>query len=155
MITQLNRIERSTFMRAPRSRVWHALTDISEFCRWFSCETSAPSFQSGVRAAMVSTYGGSSDKHKFFIDVVEIVPERTFSWRWHPGTVSPGEDISQEPMTLVTFQLDDAAGGTLVTVTESGFDQLFANRRSRVFEENDGGWKIQIAALERYLGAAA
>jgi hypothetical protein len=58
-------------------------------------------------------------------------------------------------MTLVTFQLDDAEGGTRVTVTESGFEQLFAGRRPRVFGENDEGWKIQMAALERYLGETA
>jgi hypothetical protein len=57
-------------------------------------------------------------------------------------------------MTLVVFRLEDAAGGTLVTVTESGFDQLFPSRVTRVFGTNEAGWKYQMAALEKYFGAA-
>jgi uncharacterized protein YndB with AHSA1/START domain len=89
---------------------------------------------------------------EFSVDIVELVPETTFSWRWHPGVKLPEEDLAQEPKTLVTFQLEEADGGTTVTVTETGFDQLFASRRARVFAENDEGWKIQSEALARYLG---
>jgi uncharacterized protein YndB with AHSA1/START domain len=155
VVSTLNQISRSSFIRAPRSRVWRALTDVAEFSRWFSVETSLTAFQPGARVRGISTHEGACYRQEFFLDVVEMVPERTFSWRWHPGTNPLNEDLSQEPMTLVTFQLEDAEGGTLVTVTESGFDQLFAARRPRVFGENEEGWKIQIAALERHLGEAA
>lgn len=152
---QSNQVQRSTFIRAPRSRVWRAITDITEFCRWFSAETDETAFRPGAHIILVSTYPGPHHKVKFSLDVVEMVPEHSFSWRWHPGAPVAGEDLSQEPMTLVTFHLEDAEGGTLVTVTESGFDQLFAARRARAFEDNDGGWKIQMAALARYFGEAA
>jgi len=155
VVSSLNRISRSTFIRAPRSRVWRALTDMGEFSRWFSVETAEAAFVPGARLRGVSTHEGPCYKAEFFLDVVEMVPERTFSWRWHPGVNLLNEDLSEEPMTLVTFQLEDAEGGTLVTVTESGFDQLFAERRPRVFEENEEGWKLQIAALERHFGEAA
>lgn len=155
MVSSLNQISRSSFMRAPRSRVWHALTEISEFSRWFSVETAEPAFLPGARVRMVSTYEGPCYRAEFFLDVVEMVPERTFSWRWHPGANLLNEDLLKEPMTLVTFQLEDAEGGTQVTVTETGFDQLFAERRSRVFGENQEGWKIQMANLERHLGETA
>jgi uncharacterized protein YndB with AHSA1/START domain len=135
----LNHIQRSTFIRAPRSRVWRALTDISEFCRWFSAETDEPAFRPGAHIRLRSTYPGPYYGMQFSVDVAEIVPEQTFSWRWHPGV-------------KLTFRLENAEGGTLVTVTETGFDQLFASRRARVFEENDGGWKTQMAALERHFG---
>lgn len=148
----LNHIQRSTFIRAPRSRVWRALTDISEFCRWFSAETDEPAFRPGAHIRLRSTYPGPYYGMQFSVDVAEIVPEQTFSWRWHPGVKLAEEDLSQEPATLVTFRLENAEGGTLVTVTETGFDQLFASRRARVFEENDGGWKTQMAALERHFG---
>lgn len=145
-----NQIERSTFIRAPRSRVWRALTDIAEFCRWFSAESAEPAFRPGSRIKLASTYPGPYYKVEFFVEIVDILPEHTFSWRWQPG--HPGEDLSQEPFTVVTFRLEDAEGGTLVTVTETGFDRLLASRRSRVFQENDGGWKIQMAALGRHFG---
>jgi len=150
--SQLNKIERKTLIRAPRSRVWRALTTVPEFCKWFSAQTRAAAFQPGVRVDLVSTYGsGECDKQTFLMDIVDVVPEHRFSWRWHPGSIKPGEDISAEPMTLVEFSLEDAAGGTLVTVVETGFERLFADRPSRVFKQNEDGWEIQMAALERYL----
>jgi uncharacterized protein YndB with AHSA1/START domain len=152
IVSALNRIERSTFVRAPRSRVWRAVTDIAEFCRWFSAESAESAFTPGAHVRLRSTYPGPYYGAEFSIDVEEMIPEQTFSWRWHPGVKRPDEDLTGEPPTLVTFRLEDAEGGTMVTVTETGFDQLFASRQARVFGENDGGWKHQMAALERYLG---
>ena len=151
----LNQIQRSTVVRAPRSRVWRAITDIAEFCKWFSAETDEPAFRPGAHVNLRSTYPGASYKMEFSVDIEQMIPEHTFSWRWHPAAKAGGEDLSAEPMTLVTFTLEDAEGGTRVTVTETGFDQLFESRRSRVFEQNEAGWKIQIPALERYLSEAA
>jgi uncharacterized protein YndB with AHSA1/START domain len=154
-VSELNQIQRTTFVRAPRSRVWRAITNISEFCRWFSAETEEPAFLPGARLRLRSTFPGPCYQMEFTLDIVDLIPEQTFSWRWHPGVKLAGEDLTQEPMTLVTFKLEDADGGTIVTVTETGFDQLFASRRARVFGENEGGWKIQMPALERYLSEAA
>lgn len=147
----MNQIERSTFIRAPRARLWRALTDIAEFCRWFSAETDAAAFQPGAPIRFRSTYPGPYKGAEFVVHIEEAVREERFSWHWHPGAKQAGEDVSQEPMTLVTFTLEDADGGTRVTVTESGFDHLFAARRERAFKDNDGGWKIQMAALQRYV----
>jgi uncharacterized protein YndB with AHSA1/START domain len=153
-VSQLDRIQRSTFIRAPRARVWRAITDISEFCRWFSAETDEPAFMPGAHIKLRSTHPGPYYKMEFFVDVAEISPEHTFSWRWHPGVKLPNQSISGEPPTLVTFTLEEAEGGTRVTITETGFDQLFADRRSSAFEQNEGGWKSQMAALERYFSEA-
>jgi len=154
-MSPLNQIERTTLIRAPRSRVWRALTDIAEFCRWFSAETDEPAFRPGAHIKFRSTYPGPYYKMEFSVDIAEIVPEESFSWRWHPGAKEPGEDVAAEPMTLVTFTLEDAEGGTRVTVTETGFDQLFAARRERVYGQNEGGWKAQMAALERHFHEGA
>ena len=148
----LNQIERRTFIRAPRSRVWRALTDIAEFCRWFSAETEEPAFRPGAHIRLRSTYPGPYCGVEFSVDIAEMIPEQTFSWRWHPGIKLAEEDLTEEPPTLVTFRLEDAKGGTLVTVTETGFEHLFASRRARIFEQNEGGWKHQMAALERHFG---
>ena len=52
------------------------------------------------------------------------------------------------------FALEDAERGTLVTVTESGFEQLFPSRITKVFGMNEAGWKHQMEALERYFSGA-
>jgi hypothetical protein len=53
-------------------------------------------------------------------------------------------------MTLVEFRLEEADGETLVTVTETGFDQISLTRRASVFAQNDGGWREQLLRLARY-----
>jgi hypothetical protein len=81
-------------------------------------------------------------------------PERLFSWRWHPAAVEAGVDYSKEPTTLVEFRLEDAPGGTLLTVVESGFDQLPPERRLGAFRGNSEGWEIQMGNIERHVAAA-
>jgi uncharacterized protein YndB with AHSA1/START domain len=80
-----------------------------------------------------------------------IEPERLFSYRWHPYAVDPNLDYSAEPTTLVEFRLDEVAGGTELTIVESGFDRIPASRRAEAFRMNDGGWAGQAKNIERYV----
>jgi uncharacterized protein YndB with AHSA1/START domain len=146
-------IERSTLVRAPRSRVWQALTTMKEFSKWFSVKGEGE-FAPGERMTMISTHECCPGQ-EFFVDVVKMEAPEVFSWRWHPGSKQPGEDTSAEPMTEVEFRLTEAEGGTLVTVVETGFDHLSPARRARVFEENTNGWAIQLESLTRYAGQGA
>ena len=57
-------------------------------------------------------------------------------------------------MTLVTFTLAAQAGGTLLTVTETGFDQLIEARRAKAREMNDG-WAAQMTLITKYLAKHA
>jgi hypothetical protein len=89
------------------------------------------------------------------VTIERMEPERLFSWRWHPGAAEPGESFADEPTTLVVFELQDAAGGTLLTVVETGFDQIPLARRAKAFLENDQGWTEQMQAIEGHLGRSA
>jgi uncharacterized protein YndB with AHSA1/START domain len=149
----LSRVERSSLVRAPRSRVWQALTNLKEFSKWFGVEAEGE-FAPGAHIRMITTIE-SYKGIEVFVDVVKMEAPETFSWRWHPGSKQPGEDNSSEPMTLVEFRLTEVEGGTLVSVVESGFDKLSLARRARVFEENDKGWEFQLESLTRYAGQAA
>jgi hypothetical protein len=60
-------------------------------------------------------------------------------------------DYSGEPSTLVEFRLEKTAGGTLLVLTESGFDKLPGDRRLEAFRRNDGGWAEQMKNVENYL----
>jgi len=62
-------------------------------------------------------------------------------------------DYSGEPTTLVEFRLEEAPGGTRLTVTESGFDRIPVSRRAEAFRMNDQGWAEQMKNIERYVGA--
>jgi hypothetical protein len=51
----------------------------------------------------------------------------------------------------VEFRLHATAGGTLLTVTESGFEKIPSERRAEAFLRNDGGWKQQMKNIEAYV----
>ena len=80
-------------------------------------------------------------------------PERLMSWRWHPAAVEKGVDYSPEPTTLVVFELEDAEGGTLLSVVESGFDNIPPHRRLDAFRMNSGGWDAQMKNIEKHVAA--
>jgi hypothetical protein len=49
---------------------------------------------------------------------------RLFAFRWHPLANASGVAYPAEPTTLVTFELEEVAGGTRLTITESGSEPL-------------------------------
>ena len=147
--TTTDRIEKQILLRAPRERVWRALTDSGEFGAWFQAVFQGP-FRSGEPVRGRITYPGY--EHLEFVLLVETIePERLFTFRWHPNAVEPGADYSQEPTTLVTFTLEEVEGGTLLRVVESGFDSLPVARRADALKSNESGWAEQMTAIEAYL----
>jgi uncharacterized protein YndB with AHSA1/START domain len=80
-----------------------------------------------------------------------VEPLRLLSFRWHPNATDPSVDYDQEPRTLVVFELEEADGGTLLTLTESGFDDLPESRRALAFRGNDEGWEEQARRITRYV----
>jgi len=155
-----DRIEKQILLKAPLDRVWRALTDSRQFAIWFGVRFDAP-FVPGarMRGAIVGTkmnaeVAKAQSQYKdvpFEITIEQIVPERLFSFRWHPGAFDPNVDYSKEPATLVEFSLKQQPDGVLLTVTESGFDQIPIERRAKTFAGNAEGWKIQMTLIEAYL----
>ena len=147
--TTTDRIEKQIRLRAPKSRVWRALTDAEELGAWFRVKLEGP-FVPGGRTKGKITYPGY-EHITMEVWVEQMEAETLFSYRWHPYAVDPKADYSSEPTTLVEFQLKSEDGGTLLTVVESGFDQLPASRRDEAFRMNDGGWKQQLTNIERHV----
>ncbi len=146
-----DRIERSIVLKAPRSRVWRALTDAPEFGRWFRAVLDDERFAPGRTTRGPIAYPGY-EHVQFEVRVERMEPETYFSWRWHPYAVEPGVDYSAEPTTLVEFILEDAAdGGTRLTVVESGFDAIPAHRRDEAWRMNTGGWEGQMENIAAHL----
>jgi uncharacterized protein YndB with AHSA1/START domain len=151
--TTTDRIEKEVLLSAPRARVWRALTDSKEFGAWFRAEFTEP-FRPGATIRGRILYPGY--EHLTFEIVIQAIePERLFSLRWHPYAIDPNVDYSNEPTTLVEFTLEDVDGGTLLRVTESGFDQIPIARRAEALRMNDGGWAAQMKNIEAYLRPAS
>jgi uncharacterized protein YndB with AHSA1/START domain len=83
--------------------------------------------------------------------VQKIEPEQYFSYTWHPYAIDPTVDYSQETPTLVEFRLEKSAKGTLLKVTESGFEKIPSARRQEAFRMNDNGWGQQLRNIESYV----
>jgi uncharacterized protein YndB with AHSA1/START domain len=146
-----DRIQKTVLLRAPRSKVWRALTDSSQFGQWFGARLENQ-FVPGQRTQGAITIPGYTHI-RFEVDVDQIEPERLFSYRWQPGG-NPDKDPA-EPSTLVVFQLEEVPEGTRLTVTETGFDRLPAARRAKAYRENDSGWSGQMENIRKYLDSAA
>ena len=144
-----DRIEKKILLRAPRSRVWRALTDAEEFGSWFGVKLST-GFDTGKQVTGRITHPGY-EHLELTVHVEQMDAERLLSVRWHPYAVDPDVDYSQEPMTLVEFRLAEAPEGTLLTVVESGFDRIPAARRNEAFRMNDAGWSAQVENIERHV----
>jgi uncharacterized protein YndB with AHSA1/START domain len=148
-MTSTDKIEKEIVLRAPRARVWRALTDTREFNSWFGVKLEG-AFAVGKRVRgplMIKGY-----THVTMEVIVEnMEPERVFAYRWHPYAVDPKVDYSGEPMTLVEFRLEDVPGGTKLFVVESGFDQLPAHRRDEAFRMNDAGWQGQLENVRKHV----
>jgi uncharacterized protein YndB with AHSA1/START domain len=147
--TNTDRIEKQILLRAPQSRVWRALTDAEEFGAWFRVKLEGR-FVPGQWIKGKITWPGY-EHITMEVAVERMEAEDLFSYRWHPYAMDPKLDYSNEPTTLVEFRLEPAEGGTLLKVVESGFDQLPASRRDEAFRMNDGGWKQQLANIERHV----
>jgi uncharacterized protein YndB with AHSA1/START domain len=143
------RIERQVEIAAPVSRVWRALTDYRQFGEWFLVKMDGP-FVAGKPIGGQITHPGY-EHLRMEIVVKAIEPETLFSYTWHPYAVDPKVDYTKEASTLVEFRLQATAVGTLLTVTESGFEKIPSERRPEAFLRNDGGWKQQMKNIEAYV----
>jgi uncharacterized protein YndB with AHSA1/START domain len=145
----MDRIEKRIELKAPLSRVWRALTDHREFGTWFRVRLEAP-FEVGRVARGQITYPGY-EHVKWEATIEAIEPERLFAFAWHPYAVDPTLDYSQEPTTRVEFRLEPRGAGTLLIVTESGFDAIPKERRFEAYRMNDGGWSQQIENIAAHV----
>jgi len=153
-------IEKQIVLRAPRERVWRAISEAKQFGTWFGVVFDGE-FVAGTRltgriaptqvdpevAKLQLPYIGLPCE--FHIERIE--PMNLFSFRWHPSATDRNADYSAEPMTLVEFRLQDVEQGTLLSIRESGFDSIPLERRASAFASNEGGWAHQLRLVEKYL----
>jgi len=155
-----DQIRKQIVLKASRERVWQAISDSKQFGTWFGVDFDGP-FKAGawldgwiVPTKVDPEVAKLQEPHAgtpFKILVKEIVPMDRFVFRWHPYAIDKTADYEKEPTTLVTFALSDAAGGVLLTITESGFNAIPASRRDEAFTSNEGGWEHQCKLIEKYL----
>ncbi len=159
-----DRIEKTVILKAPRERVWRAVSDAAEFGRWFGVAFDGafaagksvtgrivPTTVDDEVAKMQKPYEGMA----FAFEVASLEPMRRIAFRWHPFAIEKGVDYSQEPMTDIVFELEEVPDGTRLTIIESGFDRIPIARRAKAFAANDRGWEKQVELLGKFLARCA
>jgi uncharacterized protein YndB with AHSA1/START domain len=148
-----NRIEKRIELKAPVSRVWRALTDHREFGQWFRVAIEEPFVVGRVSRGRILHPGYEHIVWEALIEKME--PERLFSFSWAQIEFHDKEhyspDYTNAPRTLVEFRLEKADAGTLLTLTESGFENVPAAWREKAQRGNDGGWTQQMRNIEMYV----
>lgn len=128
------RIDKSVVVGAPRARVWRALSNAKEFGAWFGAR-----FDGDFRLG--ATARGTAEGMAIELSIEELEPETAFAFRW-----SPFDGI----LTNVRFRLTTVPDGTLVQLTESGFERVPLQERAGVMHRNSSGWARQMRLIEAY-----
>lgn len=156
----MDEIRKTVTLKATPARVWRALSDAHEFGSWFGAVFESPFLPGAtVKGTIQQT---KADAHvaslqaphvgKPMVIVIETMePLKRFAFRWHPYEVRSDEAAMTAPMTLVTFSLREVPEGVELTITESGFSKLPADRRARAFADNDGGWTMQCTLMSNWV----
>jgi len=145
------RIEKQIELKAPKARVWRALTDHQEFGAWFGVQLERPFVLGEVSRGHI-TYPGY-EHLKWEARVTRMEPQSVFAFTWHPYAVDPKTDYSHETPTVVEFRLEETAAGTLLHLTELGFEKIPAARQAEAFRMNDGGWSQQMQNIAQHVDA--
>ncbi|MGO1973283.1 MAG: SRPBCC domain-containing protein [Propionibacteriaceae bacterium] len=143
-------VTRTVQIDAPREVVWAALTTPSQIALWFG---QSAEFPDGIHLGATGIFGWG-DEGDFPARIETWEPTSRFAFSW--GT--PGEEIRPDNSTTANFTLADAGtgadAGTLLTVTETGFETLTpeATARRTAMQENAQGWNEELDDLAAHIG---
>ncbi|MEO7269229.1 MAG: SRPBCC domain-containing protein, partial [Knoellia sp.] len=107
-------LERSVHVEASPEVVFEVVSQPEHIREWWSDDASLDDVAPGAVGELV--WGDRAQVESF--TVVEVDPPRRFSFRW---VTSEGEAATQGNSLLVTFDLEPAAAGTTLRLTETGF----------------------------------
>lgn len=143
------KIERNIEIDAPVAKVWEAIIDHKKFGEWFRCKLDQP-FKEGEKSTGMMTYPGA-EHVPWEAKVIKIVQEECLEFLWPPYVENELINLANEPWLHCKFELKELGTGTLLTITESGFEKLSAGIRDDARRGNEGGWDIQATHIVEYL----
>jgi uncharacterized protein YndB with AHSA1/START domain len=135
-------IRHSVLIRAPREKVWAALTTAEGFDGWWGTRGSEIDLRPGGKLTLRwREWGAERDHNDDRVGIVlEAVPPQRFVFQWGDST---------DDMTTVEFDLLERDGGTLLRLREHGFAPTAEGRES--FGGNSIGWGEVSTLLKFYV----
>jgi uncharacterized protein YndB with AHSA1/START domain len=141
-----NTITRTLELRHPQEKVWAALTTLDGLTQWFGSSAEG----AVVPGEDVVMRWEQYDNGEQVLAVKVVDPMSLFAYCWGISG-APADDPRR---TYVEFLLEPNAGGTRLTVRESGFAQLPDEWLERTYQGNTQGWAAELGELVTYLDAA-
>jgi uncharacterized protein YndB with AHSA1/START domain len=142
-------VRRSIRIAADPSKVWEAVTVPEHISRWFDRTELAGA---GVGATGTFTSPGRAP---IPLRVEAIDPQRMVAYGWNndDATGTAPAEFDAERATTFTFTLEPAAGGTLLTVVETGFE-VTSDPASNMASHQEG-WTFELDKLVALLESAS
>jgi uncharacterized protein YndB with AHSA1/START domain len=139
-------VERSIWIKAPRERVWRAITDPEQIQQWFS--PGSPWRLTTLQVGgQLSVYDPETDTDSH-IEMIELVdPPHQFRTRSVP---QPPET----PQTTI-WTLAEEKGGTRLTITNAGYELVAADVRHPTMEQNAFGFGMMLENLQAFVEGAS
>ncbi|MHB1279367.1 MAG: SRPBCC family protein [Bacteroidia bacterium] len=128
----------------PVSRVWSAITEKKEMKEWYF---DLDHFK--AQKGFVFEFSGGPSPEKQYVhhcEITEVIPQKklSYSWRYvgYPGN------------SVVTFDLTESDGGTLLRLTHSGIKTFAQDNPDFALHNFEEGWnQIIHGSLKNYLEA--
>ena len=135
-------VERRVWIKAPRQRVWNAITEPEHLEQWYApgCPWVIPTLEVG---ATVKFYNTETDIQVATIEVLE--PPHQLALRWQL-------DLANPKLTLVnSFLLEEENGGTHVIAGQAGYESLPDDIRQQQLDQDAGAYTAIVESLKGYL----
>ena len=140
-----DKIERTLFLPVSIERAWQAIGTPAGLSSWFGNRVSFKQETGSVIQFEWKEHGTADGR------IEQINPPTHFAYRWRAKGVPETETLQPENSTLVAFSLEEVAGGTRLTVVESGFTGLNTEAREANYQGNVAGWRTELQELFDYL----
>ena len=133
-------IRHATLVRAPRERVFDAMTTAEDLDEWFTSGASIDLRPGGTIHWRWRDWGPDRVTAEDEAPILEVRRPDRLVFRWHPQGERP---------TTVELEFEDAADGTVVRVRETGYDDTAEGRRA--FANCAAGWGEALTLLKFYV----
>jgi len=143
-------IEREIYVDASPEIVFDVVSSPDHLKEWWPDEARYDVTPGSVGEIVFSEHGDGGAVVAF--TVIDVRRPQTFSFRWtHPAEESAGEGNS----LLVTFDLVPSDGGTLLTMTESGFREMGweAAVLESTYNDHVSGWDFFLPRIAPYVAS--
>jgi uncharacterized protein YndB with AHSA1/START domain len=135
-VTKLEDVVQRVFIDAPVAKVWEAVATAEGIAAWF--------MPNDFQAELGHVFHLEAPQWgKSRCEVIELDPPNRLAFKWDKDWT-------------VTFELEEAEGGTNFTLTHGGWDEstatAFGEKHSVVRERMAGGWVGIVKRLAQYAG---